>query len=97
MTLGRIEPNQAPNRIGHGKAIKPMFLSILEAIIIAALSASMKKGIGQVFLSVIRERTNPGAIMFTCIFSFASLGRSASPYALTHALLALYEGQPASP
>ena len=62
MQLGKMEPNQAAKRIGHGKTIRPTFFSIRLAIISAALSASIKNGIGQVFLSVILERTNPGQI-----------------------------------
>ena len=47
--LGKIESPQTASRIGHGKAISPMFFSTLCAIISAALSACMKNGIGQVF------------------------------------------------
>ena len=60
---------------------------------LAALSASIKNGIGQVFLSVILERIKPGQITLTEIFSARRLLRNASPQALTQALLALYEGQ----
>ena len=97
MQFGRTEPNQAAKRIGQGKVIRPLFFSMPAAMISAAFSASMKNGIGQVFLSVIRERTNPGQMTFSCMFSLAKRIRIASPYAFTQALDALYDGHPASP
>ena len=81
--------NHALNLIGQGKAIKPTFLSILEAMTSAAFSVSQKKGIGQVFLSVIRERTNPGQIVLTLILYCNKSPLKASPHAFTHALEAL--------
>jgi len=95
--LGRIETNHVAKRIGQGKAISPMFLSSLVAMISAAFSASIKNGIGHVFLSVIRERTNPGQMTETLMFSGFNARRRASPHALTQALLALYEGQDFNP
>lgn len=87
--LGKIETNHAPKRIGQGKAISPLFFSMRLAMRLAALSASIKKGIGQVFLSVMRERTNPGAKTDTLMLCFfAKSMRKASPQALTQALVA---------
>ena len=81
----------------HGKAIIPLFLAIPLAIISAACSPSMKKGMGQVFWSVMRERTKPGQITETLICSSFNLTRKASPQALTQAFEALYAGQVARP
>ena len=77
--LGKIDMNQVANRIGHGKAIKPIFFSTLVAIISAALSASIKNGIGQVLPSVMRERTNPGHTTQTFMPYFFKSPRKASP------------------
>ena len=63
--FGRTDKNQTASRIGQGKAINPTFFSTREAMISAALSASIKKGMGQVFWSVIRERINPGQMTLT--------------------------------
>lgn len=83
-----MERNHVPKRIGHGKAIIPLFLSALLSIILAALSASMKKGMGQVFLSVMRERMNPGQMTFTSMPSGRSIPRRAMPHVLTHDFVA---------
>ena len=91
--FGKIEPNQVANLICHGKAINPTFFSMRLAIISAALSASIKYGIGQVFLSVIRERINPGQIVETLIPKGAKDKRKPSPQALTQAFVAEYDGQ----
>ena len=48
----------------------------------------MKNGIGQVFASVMRERTKPGQTTETRIPSGASMPRSASPQVFTQALVA---------
>ena len=53
----------------------------------------MKNGIGHVFLSVMRERTNPGQTTDTFIPSPRSMPRSASPHVLTHDFVAEYAGQ----
>ena len=53
---------QVANRIGQGKAISPTFFSNREAMISEAFSADIKNGIGQVFLSVMRDFTKPGQI-----------------------------------
>lgn len=71
--------NQEANRIGKGKEIRPIFFSIRLAISAAAGAASIKNGIGQVFLSVMRERTKPGQIVLTCILWGRRLKRKASP------------------
>ena len=63
--LGRMLPSQTTKRIGQGNAIRPIFFRIRRAIRAAAGSASIKNGIGQVFLSVMRERTKPGQIVLT--------------------------------
>ena len=65
MQFGRQDMSHTANLIGHGKAIKDEFFSIPLAIMAAALSACMKNGIGQVFLSVMRDFTNPGQMMLT--------------------------------
>ena len=77
------------SRIGHGKAMSPTFLSALERMMRAASGASMKKGIGQVFLSVMRERTNPGQIAETLMPSLFSIPRSESAHVFMHAFVAL--------
>ena len=77
--LGRVLPSHTANLMGHGNAIKPTFFCIRLAIISAAGSASMKKGIGQVFLSVILDRTNPGQMVFTCMLWGSKFKRNASP------------------
>ena len=63
--FGNMDMNHAARRMGQGKAISPMFFSTLSTIILAAFSADMKKGIGQVFLSVMRDFTKPGQITLT--------------------------------
>lgn len=80
-----MDRNHVPKRIGQGKAIIPLFLSALLRMIFAALSASMKKGIGQVFLSVMRERIKPGQMTFTSIPSGRSMPRRAMLHVFTHA------------
>ena len=95
--FGKIDKNHVAKRIGHGKAINPTLSSSRATMISAALSALIKNGIGQVFLSVIRDFTNPGQITLISILSFFKLPRNASPYALTQALVALYDGQLGKP
>ena len=67
----------------------PLPRSMPRPMISAAAGASRKNGIGHSFLSVMRERTNPGQIVVTAIPSPRTRPRSAAPSALTHALLAL--------
>ena len=86
---GRIERNQVASLIGHGNAIRPMFLSALERMMRAALGASIKKGIGHVFLSVMRERTKPGQMAETWMPSLLSMPRSANAHVFMHAFVAL--------
>lgn len=52
---------------------------------------------GQVFWSVMRERTNPGQITDTLMRYCLRFRRKASPQALTPALVALYDGQAMRP
>ena len=63
--FGKMLINHVAKRMGNGKAIKPTFFCMRSAINFAAGSASIKNGIGQVFLSVILERTKPGQIVLT--------------------------------
>ena len=63
--FGKMLANHVAKRMGNGKAIKPTFFCMRLAINFAAGSASIKNGMGQVFLSVILERTNPGQTVFT--------------------------------
>ena len=93
MQLGKIDISHELKRRGNGNEIMALLTLMPSAMILAAAEASMKKGIVQVFWSVMRERTNPGQTTLTFIPSGLSLTRSASPYALTAALLALYDGQ----
>jgi hypothetical protein len=79
--------------MGHGKAINPTLRPARFRIILAALSASMKKGIGHVFFSVMRERTKPGQIAETRIPSLLSMPLNASAQVFTQLLVAEYEGQ----
>ena len=65
MQFGKMLINHEARRMGNGKAIKPTFFFMRFAISSAAGSASIKNGMGQVFLSVILERTNPGQMVFT--------------------------------
>jgi hypothetical protein len=84
-------------RIGQGKTINPTFFCMRFAISSAAGSASIKNGIGQVFLSVILDRMNPGQIVFTWMLCSSKCNLKASPYAFTHALEALYDGHAGRP
>ena len=61
---GQTERNQVARRIGQGKAMRPMSRSTRSRMMRAALSASMKNGIGHVLRSVMRERMKPGQITF---------------------------------
>ena len=54
----------------------------------AALSASMRNGIGHVLRSVMRERTNPGQMTDTQMRSLFSMALRDSPHVFTHALVA---------
>ena len=76
------------NRIGHGKAISPTLRSVRARMMRAALSASMKNGIGHVLRSVMRERTKPGQTTETRIPSGASIPRSESPHVLRQLFVA---------
>ena len=49
----------------------------------------MKNGIGQVFCSVMRERTNPGQMTFTLMFSFLRSPLKAAPHAFTAAFVCM--------
>ena len=89
---GRHESIHTEKRIGHGKAMSPTLRSTRLRIIRAALSASMKNGMGQVFTSVIRDRMKPGQITLTLIPSFFSIPRIASPQVFTHDFVAEYDG-----
>jgi len=93
---GRHERNHTAKRIGQGKAMRPTFFSTRSRMIRAALSASMKNGMGHVFTSVIRERMNPGHNTLTLIPSFFSIPRIARPQVLTQDFVPEYEGQPES-
>ena len=97
MAFGKHDISHAHNLSGHGNAIIPLFFATPSAIIAAARGASIKNGIGQVFLSVILERTKPGQTTETLIFLSRKCNLNASPQALTNALLALYDGQVANP
>lgn len=79
MQLGRIEANHTTKRKGNGNEIMLLLFSIPFTMILAASEASIKKGMGQVFWSVIRERTKPGQITLTLIPSGLSLTLKASP------------------
>lgn len=57
------EPDGEAHR--PGKCNQADIFRIRRAIRAAAGSASIKNGIGQVFLSVMRERTKPGQIVLT--------------------------------
>ena len=78
-TFGKMLKNHVAKRIGQGKAISPMFFSMRLAISFAAGSASIKKGMGHLFLSVMRERIKPGQIVFTCMLCSNNCKRKASP------------------
>ena len=90
---GRIERSHVPNRMGQGNAIMPTLRSARRRIIFAALSASMKNGIGQVFLSVSRDLTNPGQMAETLISSCFSIPRNARAHVLRQLFVAEYDGQ----
>jgi hypothetical protein len=92
---GSIDNIHTAKRIGQGNAISPTFLSARERIILAALSASIKNGIGHVFWSVIRERTNPGHIAETEIFSFRKIPLIASAQVFIQLFVAEYDGHDA--
>ena len=90
---GKMDNPHDARRIGHGNAMRPTLRSTRLRITQAALSASMKNGIGHVFRSVMRERTNPGQTTETLIPSGFNMPRSASPHVLTQAFVAEYAGQ----
>ena len=92
MRNGNIESSHVAKRIGHGNAISPMFRSTRSRMILAARSASMKNGIGQVLRSVMRERMNPGQITFTKMPSPFSIPRRESAQLFIAAFVAAYEG-----
>ena len=85
---GRIERNHVARRMGQGKAMSPMSRSAREMTVRAALSASMKNGIGHVFLSVSRERMNPGQMTETLTPSFLRKPRRESPHVFMQLLVA---------
>ena len=84
--------HHAPSRMGNGNAITPTFRSARRSIMFAALSASIRNGIGQVLPSVRRVRMNPGHTTQTRIPSGASIPRRASPHVLTQLFVAEYAG-----
>ena len=88
--------SHTPKRIGHGNAISPTFRSTRSRMILAARSASMKNGIGQVLRSVMRDRMNPGQIAFTQMPSPFSIPRKESAQLFIAAFVAAYEGHVAS-
>ena len=92
---GQIDSSQLARRIGQGKAMSPTLRSTRSSMIRAARSASMKKGIGQVFMSVIRERTKPGHTTFMHIPSRESGRLLASPHVFTADFEAEYDGHDA--
>ena len=85
---GNADISHTPKRIGHGNAISPTFLSTRSSMTFAALSASMKKGMGHVLRSVMRDLTNPGHITFTHMPSRLSIPRSESPQLFIAAFVA---------
>jgi len=78
-----MDKNHVASRIGHGNAISPTSLSARRRMMRAALSASMKNGMGHVFRSVMRERTNPGQIAEMRMPSRRQCPRRASAHVLT--------------
>ena len=72
--------------------MSPRLRSAPRRIFAAAFGASMKNGIGHVFASVMRERTNPGQTTQTSMPSGASAPRSASPHVFTQLFDAEYDG-----
>ena len=96
MRQGRIESSHDARRIGQGNETRPLPRERPSHILRAAASASMKNGMGHVFLSVIPERTKPGHTTLTQTPSGARRPRSESPHALSAALEAAYAGQAAS-
>ena len=85
---GNADISHTPKRIGHGNAISPTFLSARSSITFTALSASMKKGIGHVLRSVMRDLMNPGHITLTHMPSRFSIPRSESPQLFIAAFVA---------
>ena len=66
-----------------GKVIRPLFLRSPSAIISAALSAGIKKGMGNLFFCVIRETTKPGQTTLTSMPQGLIYPLNASPQART--------------
>ena len=85
---GSVESHQVAKRMGQGKAMRPTLRSTRRRMMRAALSASMKNGMGQVFLSVMRERTKPGQMTETRTPSARRCPRRDSPHVLTQLLVA---------
>ena len=79
MQLGKIDISHELKCRGNGNEIMALLTLMPSAMILAAAEASMKKGIGQVFLSVILDRTNPGQMVFTCMLWGSKFKRNASP------------------
>ena len=92
MRQGSVEIHQAPRRMGHGNAIMPTFRSARRSIISAALSASIRNGMGHVLPSVRRVRMKPGHTTETRIPSGASMPRRDRPHVFTQLFVAEYAG-----
>ncbi|OPZ76695.1 MAG: hypothetical protein BWY78_01292 [Alphaproteobacteria bacterium ADurb.Bin438] len=77
--VGNAIINQARKAIGKGKAITALFFFMPFAITSTAFSVSIKKGILNLFLSVIPDLTNPGQTILTLIFKGLNKSLNASP------------------
>ena len=85
MQAGKALSNHAKNAIGHGKVISALFFSIPRAIMRAAFSGDIKKGMGKRLTSVSGVLIKPGHTTLTLIVPY-NHPRKASPHALTQAL-----------
>src|SRR2546428_11198361 len=85
---GSARENRVANDIGHGNSTIRVPRSMPSAMIFAARSADMRKGILNVFLSVIAVAMNPGFTVVTRMLKEASSTRADSRNACIAALLA---------